>query len=53
MVLSCGRGGGAAQVFGGWVLGDWFARMVKARNVLTPMQWKNMGQEMPIDEPQK
>jgi len=53
MVLSCGRGGGAAQVFGGWVLGDWFARMVKARNVLTPMQWKNMGQEMPVDEPQK
>ena len=47
MVLSCGRSGGAAQIFGGWVFGDWFARTIKAKNVFVPMQWKNMGQKEP------
>ena len=47
MVLCCGRSGGAAQVFGGWVLGDWFARKMKGDSVFTPMQWKTMGQKMP------
>ncbi|EDO42769.1 predicted protein [Nematostella vectensis] len=46
-ILSCGRSGGAAQVFGGWVFGDWLARKMKGENVFTPTQWKTMGQEMP------
>lgn len=49
MVLCCGRSGGAAQVWRGWVFGDWFASMIKGKSVFTPMQWKNMGQKMPED----
>ena len=49
MVLCCGRSGGAAQVWRGWVFGDWFASRIKGKNVFTPMQWKNMNQKMPED----
>ncbi|PFX32455.1 apoptosis-inducing factor 2-like [Stylophora pistillata] len=49
MVLCCGRSGGAAQVWRGWVFGDWFASKIKGQSVFTPMQWKNMGQKMPED----
>jgi len=49
MVLCCGRSGGAAQVWRGWVFGDWFASKIKGKSVFTPMQWKNMKQKMPED----
>ena len=49
MVLCCGRTGGVAQVWRGWVFGDWFAGRIKGKSVFTPMQWKNMNQKMPED----
>ena len=49
MVLCCGRTGGVAQVWRGWVFGDWFAGRIKGKSVFTPMQWKNMSQKMPED----
>ena len=50
MCLSIGRGGGAVQMSNGWVMGDWFARFIKGKDVFTGMVWKAMNRKMPPDQ---
>ena len=50
MCLSIGRSGGAVQMGNGWVMGDWFARFIKGKDVFTGMTWKAMNREMPPDQ---
>jgi hypothetical protein len=50
MCLSIGRSGGAVQMGNGWVMGDWFARFIKGKDVFTGMTWKAMNRKMPPDQ---
>ena len=50
MCLSVGRSGGAVQLSNGWVMGDWFARFIKGKDVFTTMTWKAMNRKIPPDQ---
>ena len=50
MCLSIGRSGGAVQLSNGWVMGDWFARFIKGKDVFSAMTWKAMNRKMLPDQ---
>ncbi|KAK1942853.1 Apoptosis-inducing factor B [Phytophthora citrophthora] len=49
IVLPLGPSGGVSQlpVFGGFVLGNWFTRMVKSKDYLAGMMWGNLNVAVP------